>query len=56
MAPAPKAFPYLTAWEWEKEATLMYRPRYRRPERTTSPANREEAEAIAAQPARQQPS
>ncbi|HWZ83694.1 MAG TPA: MOSC domain-containing protein [Terriglobales bacterium] len=41
---APKGFPWLTARE--QEATLLYRPRYRYPERTAKPGNLAEAEAI----------
>ena len=41
---APKGFPYLTGRE--QEAMLLYRPRYRHPERTTQPGNLAEAEAI----------
>src|SRR5437660_8711205 len=41
---APKGFPYLTGRE--QEAMLLYRPRYRHPERTTKPDNLAEAEAI----------
>src|SRR4051812_22518453 len=41
---APKGFPWLTARE--QEAMLLYRPRYRHPERTTGPGNLTEAEAI----------
>ena len=40
---APKGFPWLTARE--QETMLLYRPRYRYPERTTRPANLAEAEA-----------
>jgi uncharacterized protein YcbX len=40
---APKGFPWLTARE--QEAMLLYRPRYRYPERTTKPGNLAEAEA-----------
>src|ERR1700681_1047692 len=40
----PKGFPYLTGRE--QEAMLLYRPRYRHPERTTKPVNLAEAEAI----------
>ena len=40
---APKGFPYLTGRE--QEAMLLYRPRYRHPERATKPANLAEAEA-----------
>jgi uncharacterized protein YcbX len=42
---APKGFPYLTGRE--QEAMLLYRARYRHPERMTKPANLTEAEAIA---------
>ncbi len=41
---APKGFPYLTGRE--QEAMLLYRPRYRHPERATKPVNLAEAEAI----------
>jgi uncharacterized protein len=41
---APKGFPYLTARE--QAAMLLYRPRYRHPERTAKPGNLAEAEAI----------
>ena len=41
---APKGFPWLTARE--QEAMLLYRPRYRHPERTMRPGNLTEAEAI----------
>ena len=41
---ASKGFPYLTGRE--QEAMLLYRPRYRHPERTTKPGNLAEAEAI----------
>ena len=41
---APKGFPWLTGRE--QEAMLLYRPRYRYPERTTKPGNLAEAEAI----------
>lgn len=41
---ASKGFPWLTARE--KEAMLLYRPRYRYPERTTKPGNLAEAQAI----------
>jgi len=41
---APKGFPYLTGRE--QEAMLLYRPRYRHPERTTKPGNLADAEAI----------
>jgi uncharacterized protein YcbX len=41
---APKGFPYLTGRE--KEAMLLYRPRYRHPERAAKPSNLAEAEAI----------
>jgi hypothetical protein len=40
---APKGFPWLTARE--QETMLLYRPRYRYPERTTRPVNLAEAEA-----------
>lgn len=41
---SPQGFPWLTARE--QEAMLLYRPRYRYPERTTKPGNLAEAEAI----------
>ncbi len=41
---APKGFPYLTGRELE--TMLLYRPRYRSPERMTKPVNLAEAEAI----------
>lgn len=41
---AAKGFPWLTARE--QEAMLLYRPRYRYPERTLKPGNLAEAEAI----------
>ncbi len=41
---AQKGFPWLTARE--HETMLLYRPRYRYPERTTKPGNLAEAEAI----------
>jgi uncharacterized protein YcbX len=41
---APKGFPYLTGRE--QEAMLLYRPRYRQPERTMKPGNLAEAEAL----------
>jgi uncharacterized protein YcbX len=41
---APKGFPWLTARE--QETMLLYRPRYRSPERTTKPGNLAEAEAL----------
>ena len=41
---APKGFPYLTGRE--QETMLLYRPRYRHPERTVKPGNLAEAEAI----------
>lgn len=41
---APKGFPWLTGRE--QEALLLYRPRYRHPERATKPGNLAEAEAI----------
>lgn len=41
---APKGFPYLTGRE--QEAMLLYRPRYRHPERTTKPENLAEAQAL----------
>src|SRR5689334_19961559 len=41
---APKGFPWLTARE--QEAMLLYRPRYRYPERTMKPDNLAEAQAI----------
>ena len=41
---ATKGFPWLTARE--QEAMLLYRPRYRDPERTAKPGNLAEAEAI----------
>lgn len=40
----PKGFPWLTARE--QEAMLLYRPRYRDPERSMKPVNLEEAQAI----------
>ena len=43
-AAAPKGFPYLTGRE--QQAMLMYRPRYRHPERTAKPVNLAEAEAM----------
>ncbi len=43
---SPKGFPWLTARE--QEAMLLYRPRYRYPERATMPANLMDAEAIGA--------
>ena len=43
-AAAPKGFPYLTGRE--QETMLLYRPRYRYPERTLKPRNLAEAEAI----------
>ncbi len=42
---APKGFPYLTGRE--QEQMLLYRPRYRDPERMAKPGNLAEAEAIA---------
>jgi uncharacterized protein YcbX len=42
---APKGFPYLTGREQER--MLLYRPKYRHPERMTKPANLAEAEALA---------
>jgi len=42
---APKGFPYLTGRE--QEAMLLYRPKYRHPERMAKPPNLVEAEAIA---------
>ena len=42
---APKGFPYLTGRE--QELLLLYRPRFRHPERATKPGNLAEAEAIA---------
>lgn len=41
---ARKGFPYLTGRE--QETMLLYRPRYRYPERMTKPVNLEEAEVI----------
>ena len=41
---ARKGFPYLTGRE--QEALLLYRPRYRHPERAAKPVNLAEAEAI----------
>jgi uncharacterized protein YcbX len=41
---APKGFPWLTARE--QEAMLLYRPKYRDPERAAKPGNLAEAEAI----------
>ena len=41
---APKGFPWLTGRE--QEAMVLYRPRYRHPERTTKPVNLAEAEAL----------
>jgi hypothetical protein len=41
---AQKGFPWLTARE--QEAMLLYRPKYRYPERATKPGNLAEAEAI----------
>ena len=41
---SPKGFPWLTARE--QEAMLLYRPRYRYPERTTKLGNLADAEAI----------
>lgn len=41
---APHGFPYLTGRE--QEAMLLFRPRYRHPERATKPGNLAEAEAI----------
>lgn len=41
---APKGFPYLTGRE--QEAMLLYRPRYRYPERAAKPGNLAEAEAM----------
>jgi len=41
---APKGFPYLTGRE--QESMLLYRPRFRYPERATKPGNLAEAEAI----------
>jgi uncharacterized protein YcbX len=43
---APPGFPYLTGRE--QEAMLLYRPRYRHPERAAKPVNLAEAEAIGA--------
>ena len=43
---SPKGFPYLTGRE--QEAMLLYRPRYRHPERTRKPVNLAEADAIGA--------
>src|SRR5579884_2291567 len=41
---APTGFPYFTGRE--QEAMLLYRPRYRYPERTVKPVNLAEAEAL----------
>src|SRR5690349_16899502 len=41
---APKGFPYLTGREQER--MLLYRPRYRHPERAAKPDNLEDAEAM----------
>lgn len=41
---APEGFPWLTGRE--QEAMLLYRPRYRYPERTTMPVNLAEADAL----------
>jgi uncharacterized protein len=41
---APKGFPWLTGRE--QQAMILYRPRYRHPERTTKPVNLAEAEAL----------
>src|SRR5579862_1319841 len=41
---APKEFPWLTGRE--QGAMLLYRPKYRHPERTTKPVNLAEAEAM----------
>lgn len=41
---APKGFPWLTGRE--QEAMLLYRPRYRHPERSMKPSNLVEAEAL----------
>jgi uncharacterized protein YcbX len=41
---APKGFPWLTGRE--QEAMLLYRPRYRHPERSIKPGNLAEAEAL----------
>ncbi len=41
---APKGFPWLTGRE--QEAMLLYRPKYRYPERTTKPGNLAEAETL----------
>lgn len=41
---APKGFPYLTGRE--QETMLLYRPRFRHPERAARPANLADAEAI----------
>ena len=41
---APKGFPWLTGRE--QQAILLYRPRYRYPERATKPGNLAEAEAL----------
>ena len=41
---APKGFPWLTARE--QETMLLYRPRYRHPERAAKPANLAEAESL----------
>jgi len=43
-AAAPKGFPYLTGRE--QEDMLLYRPRYRHPERAAKPYNQAEAEAM----------
>jgi uncharacterized protein len=40
----PKGFPYLTGRE--QESLLLYRPRFRHPERTMKPVNLAEAEAL----------
>ena len=42
---APKGFPYLTGRE--QEVMLLYRPRFRHPERAIKPGNLAEAEALA---------
>jgi uncharacterized protein YcbX len=41
---APKGFPWLTGRE--QQAILLYRPRYRYPERATKPGNLADAEAL----------
>jgi MOSC domain-containing protein len=42
---APKGFPYLTGRE--QEEMLLYRPRFRHPERAAKPPNLSEAESMA---------